>query len=82
MERPIKVSFQGEIVDGTELEFETIHEGWNEYACADGTNVKLKNVVVKVIRLDKTGADGEPIYMTRSNNVLSVSGSVRRPPTS
>jgi hypothetical protein len=74
MTRRTQLQFGGETVDGEELDFETIHEGWNEYACADGSTVKIKTVVSKIVRLiGKLNPDGEPIYVARSNNVLSVS---------
>ena len=78
MVRRIEVEFHGETVEGDELDFETIHEGWNEYACEDGTTVKLKSVVSKVVRLVKPDPSGEPIYMTKSGNILSVSPPPKR----
>lgn len=74
MPRRVKVEFLSEMVDGDELEFETIKEGWNEYACEDGSTVKLKSVVSRIVKLvDRRNAAGEAIYLTRSNNVLAAS---------
>jgi hypothetical protein len=52
-----------------EVEFEAVHEGWNEYKLADGTLVRVKNVVLKIfIQVDE---DGNPTHNeTRDLNVV------------
>jgi hypothetical protein len=47
MLRRIKVSFNGEIVDGEELDFTRAREDWNLYDCQDGTRTTVKFVVQK-----------------------------------
>lgn len=61
------------MVDGEELTFESINESWNEYACEDGTNVKIKLVIAKITRLtgEKT-EDGEPVYVVKASPVVSA----------
>ena len=71
----IRIKFGNELVEGEELDFEPLKESWNEYRCADGTYVKLKIVVSKIIKLDKRNAQGEPIYQVASANVLAVTPS-------
>jgi len=74
MERTIKVPFEGKIVEGVEMEFKSIKEDWNEYQINDGTIVRLKVVVTNVARItDKYDNDGNPIYVVKSSNVLSIS---------
>lgn len=72
MERKITVPFEGKIVEGAELDFETIKEAWNEYKTADGTNIRMKAVVISIIRLKGYDKDGNPIYMVKSSSVLGV----------
>ncbi len=62
-----------EMVDGEEVDFEPLAERWNEYRLSDGSLLKMKLVVTKVIRLDKWNDQGEPIYLISSNNVISAS---------
>lgn len=73
MPRQVKLRLGDEFVDGEELEFEPLKESWNEYRCEDGSYVKLKVVVSKIVRLDKVNPQtGEPIYQILSTNVVAV----------
>lgn len=42
-------------------------EEWNEYIAEDGASIRVKLVVVKVSRTDKTDRDGEPIYLVQTS---------------
>lgn len=55
---------------GKEVEFEIIKEGWNEYKLKDGTKLRIKLVIIKVIRTNEYNPDGTPIYWARSQNVM------------
>ena len=69
----MKVNIGGEQVDGEEMDFQSINEMWNEYACDDGSVVRIKVVVSKVTRLvGKFNLVGEPVYLIGSSNVVSV----------
>ncbi len=68
----VKVKFEGEWVEGEELDFEPLKESWNEYRCADGSYVRIKLVVAKITKLDKKNPAGEPVYIVNSSNVLAV----------
>jgi hypothetical protein len=57
-------------VPGEEVEFETEHEGFNIYILHDGTKLKLKAVVGKIIRLDAYNPQNEPLYMVQASNVM------------
>jgi len=72
MPRPVRLKLGNEMVDGEELEFEPLKESWNEYRCEDGSYVKLKVVVSKIVRLDKHNPQGEPIYQIMSTNVVAA----------
>lgn len=74
MERTIKVPFEGKIVEGFEMGFKSINEDWNEYQVNDGTIIRLKVVVTNIAKIaDKFDQEGNPIYVVKSSNVLSVS---------
>ena len=74
MPRRIRIQFQGQTVEADELEYEPLGEPWSEYKCADGAIVRLRTVVSRIVRLvDKKNDEGDPIYVTRSSNVLAVS---------
>jgi hypothetical protein len=68
----VRIRLGDEWVEGEELDFEPLREQWNEYRCTDGSFVKLKIVVSKIIKLDKRNQQGEPIYQVASTNVLAV----------
>ena len=68
----VRLKRGNEWLEGEELEFEPLKEQWNEYRCSDGSYVKLKLVVSKIVKLDKRNDQGEPIYQVASANVLAV----------
>jgi hypothetical protein len=71
--RAVKVMFQGRMVDGEELAFETVNESWNEYACHDGSTVRVKVVVAKITRLlHEKNEDGEPVYIAKVSSIISA----------
>lgn len=65
-------NFNEQQVWGEEVEFETEREGWNVYILHDGTKLKTKSIVAKIIRLEVHKPDGEPVYLVQSSNVLSA----------
>jgi len=74
MERTIKVPFEGKIVEGVDLDFKTLKEEWNEYQVTDGSIIRMKVVVTNIARVtDKYDNVGNPIYVVKSSNVLTVS---------
>ena len=65
-------NFQGKQVPGEEVEFEAERENWNVYIVHDGTKLKLKAVVGKIVRLDAWKPDGEPVYVVQSSTILTT----------
>jgi len=62
---------QGEVVEADEIEIVSEEEYWNKYELADGTVVKVKPVVVRIVRLrDTYSQDGSPVYLVESKNVI------------
>lgn len=41
----------GTVVRGIELGFEIVKEDWNEYLLDDGTKLRVKNVLIRALRL-------------------------------
>ena len=68
----MKVPYQGRQVEGQAVEFLTRKEDFNEYQLTDGTILKIKMVVTRIIRLEEEKApDGKPIYLIQSQNVVA-----------
>lgn len=71
--KKIKVQFKGEEVEATPIEVTSSNENWNNYLLDDGTTLKLKVVVTGIARIDdEYDAEGNPIYIMKSTNVLGV----------
>ena len=69
----IKINYGGEEVDATSIEINQSSEYWNQYLLDDGSIVKMKLVVTKVLRIEnKFDAEGNPMYLVQSTNVMSV----------
>ncbi len=63
----------GQQVECTVITFRAGGEHWNEYLADDGTVIKIKMVVTEVLRLDdEYDANGNPIYIVQSANVMVV----------
>ena len=71
--KKVKVPLKGKMVDGEEIEFEVLREKWNEYHLKDGTKMRMKTVVTKVVRTEEYNQDtDEPIYVVNSQNILTL----------
>ena len=67
-----RVRIGDEWVEGDDLAFNTILESWNEYKLEDGTEIRLKLVVKRVVRTQRRNPNGEPIYVVQSQNVMDA----------
>jgi len=66
-----KVKIGEEWVNGDEIDFKVKQDDWNIYELEDGTTIKLKTVVTKIIRTEKWHAQrNDPIYSVSSNTVV------------
>lgn len=68
----IKVPYKGRMVDGVEVGFKTLREEWNEYELEDGTILKFKSVVTKIVRTEEYNDRNEPVYSINSQNIASA----------
>jgi hypothetical protein len=64
----------GREVDGVEIDFRVVSEGWSELRLENGKVLRVKPVVLQVYKLDEADPlTGEPDYLVRSQTVVSVS---------
>ena len=71
--RRIKINFNGQQVDADAIDVNQSNERWNEYLLEDGTILKLKAVLTNVYRIDgQYDAEGNPMYILQSTNVISA----------
>lgn len=75
MSKKTRIMVDGKWESSTELGFSSVREDWNEYSCEDGSAVRIKLVATKIHRLNRKDANGEPIFLVRSSNVVDVSRS-------
>jgi len=64
--------FQGRQVPGQEIDFEATAEPWFHYKLADGSEMKVKLVLLNVVRLDEYNPQGDPFYQFNLQNIVSV----------
>lgn len=63
---------------GSIVNFKPLREEWSDYSLSDGTVLRVKIVVTKVMRLQNPdgssafGPTGEPAYFFQSQNVVQV----------
>lgn len=71
--RKITVTPDGPSKDGELVEVQQSSEQWNQYLLADGSVIRFKAVVTEVWRLvDEYDSEGNPAYIVRSRNVVTV----------
>ena len=76
------IHFGGREVEATPIEATQSSEYWNQYLLEDGTLLKMKLVLQKVLRVDNEyDAEGNPIYIMRSTNVTAITApnSLKKP---
>ena len=73
-ENKVSINFGGRQVEATPVEVTQNAERWNEYLLEDGTVLKMKLVLKKVLRVDgEFDSEGNPVYIMQSTNVSSIS---------
>jgi len=61
-------------VEATDVDFESADEEWREYELADGTTLKVKTIVNKVLRIeDHPDQLGQPMYHIGTQNIVRTS---------
>lgn len=70
--RIAQITFQGNVERAEDIGFEAT-EAWSNYRLEDGTVIKLKNVVSRILRLlDRTRDDGSPFYVVEGSAILTT----------
>lgn len=63
----------GKLADADEIEIIEANDPWHEYKLADGTTIRMKPIVVRIVRLrGYYQEDGSPVYLVESKNVVSA----------
>lgn len=58
-------------IDFEQLDFESDKEEWNEYTLEDGTTLKVRTVVNRIMRSTEVENEmGEPIYQVSSQIIV------------
>lgn len=80
----IFVKFEGKEEPAMEMGFSSEREEWATYHVEDGTQIKLKNTISRVLKLTgRVKEDGTPIYVIEGSAVVTtiVPGKVIEVPT-
>jgi len=71
----MKIPYQNQLVEATEIETVTSHEDWNEYLMANGEVLLIKTVLVRALRANDVKApDGTPLYSVNTQCIAKVRG--------
>ena len=69
----IKIQYAGREVEAAPIEVSQTSEKWNEYLLEDGTVIKMKLILKKILRVENEfDAEGNPVYVMQTTNVTSV----------
>ena len=63
---------QAQTPPGKPVNFEAVKEEWNEYLLDDGTRLRVKLVVTKILRTNQIDPEGNPVYIITSQNAVGV----------
>lgn len=74
IKRKIALGPGGPEKDAQLIDIQQSSDHWNQYLLGDGTVLKMKVVVTEVWRIEgEWDQEGNPIYVVKSQNVLSAS---------
>lgn len=69
----LKINFEGKKVNAVEVDFDVKSEPWMEIKTKEGTVIKIRPTIVKVLRLEAYDPiTGEPTYLVQSHNQLQT----------
>ena len=70
----VTIQIGGRSVEAVQVEVTQAAERWNEYILDDGTMLKMKLVLKKVLKVESEfDGEGNPLYVMQSTNVTTVS---------
>jgi hypothetical protein len=74
--RKIRFPAGGPEKDAQLIDIQQSNEHWNNYLLGDGTVLKMKLVATEVWRIEgEWDPEGNPIYVVKSSNVVTVNPS-------
>jgi hypothetical protein len=72
-EDKVTINFGGRQVEATPIDVNQSSEKWNDYLLEDGTVLKMKLILKKVLRVDNEyDGEGNPVYVMQSTNVSTI----------
>ncbi len=72
-QKKITVTYRDRPREAVKVQINESTERWTEISLEDGSSLRLKAVITNVARLvDEFDADGSPVYVVRSSNILTV----------
>ena len=78
-EEKMMINLGGREVEATPVDVNQAHERWNEYLLEDGTVLKMKLILKKVMRVaNEFDSEGNPVYVMQSTNVSAVNGKKKK----
>lgn len=72
MSHAMRFVVDGELVAGVALDFEPLREAWNEYRCEDGSLVRLRTIVSRIVKLERLNELGEPMFQVQTQVVVAA----------
>ena len=67
------INYQGKEISVQELDVLISTEKWNEYQLSDGSELAVKNVLIRVFKAaDEKTPNGEPLYITNNQTIVKV----------
>ncbi|MFA6600827.1 MAG: hypothetical protein WCU74_07450 [Candidatus Omnitrophota bacterium] len=83
-EDKVTINFGGRQVEAAPVDVNQSSEKWNEYLLEDGTVLKMKLILKKVLRVDNEfDGEGNPVYVMQSTNVNTITAPkhLKKPPS-
>ena len=69
----VKIQYAGREAEAVPVEVNHSSEKWNEYLLEDGTVLKMKLILKKIMRVENEfDAEGNPVYVMQTTNVTAV----------
>ncbi|MHA1637399.1 MAG: hypothetical protein ACTSUO_06390 [Candidatus Thorarchaeota archaeon] len=62
-----------DLEDAIEMSFEIVHEDWNVYKLEDGSLLRIRPIVIKVIKTTQLTLEGLPLIGLGAINVITAS---------
>ena len=72
MAKTVEIEMQGKSVPGVVVNVRKSVERWSVVQLEDGTTIRLRSVVTETIRTDQFDEQGQPVYIVKSMNILTV----------